>query len=87
MNIVLHLLKKNNARVHLKYICPHCPMHKRETRDVKHKKRCYWRYNWSKGRYDYVPMWMGIKNSIRLYVFRKPIQICIKGKIYKADKI
>jgi len=50
MKSIFHYIKKSNAKFHLKYICPHCPLHKRETRDIKHNEKCYWNENWKKGK-------------------------------------
>jgi len=86
MNL-LHPIRKINAEFHLKYICPHCPIHKREIRDIRDKGRCYWNYNWKKGKYHSIPMWMGFRNFIRLHIMKKPIQLCIKDKVYKSDTV
>ncbi len=71
-------------KLHLKYICPHCKHNKRETRDLLNEGKCFWNKNWKKGIYDEIPTWMGIINFFRLYIFRKPIKICINGTDYKG---
>ena len=80
----IHTIKKVYATYHLKHICKHCSYHKRETRDIFHHGKCWWCENWKKGNYDEIPFWMGLKNYIRLYIFRKPIIICFHGKIYEG---
>lgn len=87
MKSILHYIKKSNAKFHLKYICPHCPFHKRETRDIKHIGKCYWNHNWKKGKYDSIPFWMGFFNFIRLHILKKPIKICIKNKTYEGAEV
>jgi len=86
MKKIFHFYRVWNAKFHLKYICPHCPHSKRETRDLKHIGECYWFENWQKLNYDSVPSWMGFKNFIRLHLFKKPIRICLNGKIYTGEK-
>jgi len=84
---VLHPFKKGNAKFHLRYICPSCPLHKRSTRDIKHSGKCYWNKQWKKGNYDSPPVWMGLRNYIRLHILKRPIVVCIKGKIFKGAKV
>ncbi len=82
-----HFVKRTNARFHLKYICPHCSHHKRETRDLKHRGKCYWNQQWKRSKYDDTPTWMGLWNYIRLHILRKPIRVCIHGKYYEGAEV
>ncbi len=83
---MVFFIKKWWVKLHLKYICKHCPYDKRHTRDIKHTGKCWWNEQWEKGKYDEVPMWMGIRNFFRLNIFNKPIRICIHGKVYEGYK-
>ncbi len=87
MKSIIHYIKKLNANFHLKHICPHCTLHKRKTRDLKHHGKCYWNQNWKRKNFDSIPFWMGFVNFFRLYVLRKPIRICIKNKIYEGAEV
>ncbi|MBT7902516.1 hypothetical protein HN587_01540 [Candidatus Woesearchaeota archaeon] len=87
VNKIIHMIKKSNAKFHLKHICPHCEHHKRETRDMLHDGQCYWNETWQKGKYDKLPAWMGLHNFIRLHFLKKPIKLCIGGKICEADDV
>ena len=80
----MNLIKRFYIKIHLKYICKYCPTTKKRTRDIMREGQCWWYENWKKGNYEDIPLWMGIKNFIRLYIFNKPIVICIKGEKYKG---
>ncbi|MBU1111447.1 MAG: hypothetical protein ABIG93_00430 [archaeon] len=81
-----NFIKKAWIKLHLNYICKHCPYDKWHTRDIKHTGKCWWNSEWKKGNYDDVPMWMGIRNFVRLRFLNKPIKICFHGKTYKGYK-
>ncbi len=51
-------MKKLWAELHLRHICPSCPMQKKASRDINGEGVCYWNTEWSKGNYD-IPMVMG----------------------------
>ena len=63
----LFLNKKNNAKYHLKVMCPMCPKSRRKYRDVQGKGKCWWEQNWEKSNYT-IPRNFGIINWFRTYV-------------------
>ena len=38
--------KKNNAKYHMKYVCPKCPEWRRKMREIQKNKGCFWFNNW-----------------------------------------
>ena len=81
-----YLIKKLNAKFHLKYICVNCSTHKKRTRDILHNHKCFWVENWKQEQYE-IPMHMGVLNYIRLYILKMPIKICLRGKTYKGAEV
>jgi len=63
----IFMSKKGNAKLHLNYICPQCPMARRAYRDVEGKGRCWWNENWKKGNYD-IPRNFGPRVWFRSYL-------------------
>ena len=55
---------KNNAKYHLKYICPACPETRRITRDVENCRECWWKSSWEQSKYT-IPRNFGLNNYIR----------------------
>ena len=80
------MMKRVWAKWHLRSICDHCPVSKRHTRDILHAGSCFWYDNWKRGMFSSIPFWMGVRNFFRLYIFNKPIRICINGKEYEGYK-
>ena len=72
--------KKNNAKFHLKYICPRCPKWKNKLREINKNQGCYWHYNWKKGNYN-IQRNFGIKNFILQHVYLKTDLSNIKNAI------
>jgi len=52
MNNLLYRAKRLQARLELRFRCPKCPVDRRKSRDILGQGDCFWRANWSKGRYD-----------------------------------
>ena len=51
-------LKQLWAELHLRHICPSCPVAKQLSRDINDEGACYWNTQWSRGNYD-IPIVMG----------------------------
>lgn len=66
------MLKQNNAKYHLNYICPICSNHRKSFRDIDNSKKCYWETQWKNGNYE-IPKNFGIMNWIKYYLGLKPI--------------
>ena len=79
-----NIIKEGWIKLHLKYICPHCPYKKKHTRDIKHTGKCWWQEEWKKGHYKNVPLWMGLKNFIRLYLLKKPLEFVLMARFMKG---
>jgi hypothetical protein len=65
----LFMSKEENAKFHLKSICPKCPKWRREMRNLK-GDGCYWINEWNKKNYN-IPRSFGFKNWLSQYVFLK----------------
>ena len=52
------MTKKGNAKLHLNYICPKCPLWRRKMRFV-FRKQCFWESNWKKGNYEIPRAYLG----------------------------
>lgn len=59
--------KENNAKYHLKVICPICPSCRRKFRDLENNGNCWWEQNWKKGNYK-IPRDFGVLNFFRYYL-------------------
>jgi len=58
--------KKNNAKWHLKVVCPLCPKFRKKYRDVYNKGYCWWESKWKKKEYD-IPKHFGVLNWLKSY--------------------
>lgn len=59
--------KKNNAKYHLKVICPLCPKIRRQYRAIHKQSNCWWEDNWIKENYD-IPRHFGVLNWTKAYL-------------------
>jgi len=65
MNYLLFLIKKANAKFHLKYLCPRCPKEKSKTRDILNEGECFWHKNWRNNNYK-IQSYIGYKISKKI---------------------
>ena len=64
---VTFMSKKNNAKYHLKLVCPICPNCRRKYRDVHETGQCWWEYNWKNENYK-IPRYFGVINWVKSYI-------------------
>jgi len=63
----IFMSQENNAKYHLKVICPICPKCRRKYRFIKENGGCWWEENWKRGEFG-IPRHFGIINWLKSYL-------------------